>query len=317
MRILVTGGAGFIGSHLIDRLMTNGHEVICLDNFYTGYKRNIVRWLGHPYFDLICHDITEPIHLEVDQIYHLACSASPMHHQYNPVKTIKTNLLGTLNMLELAKHSVARFLLASAAEVYGQSQIHPQREDDWGNVNPIGIRSCYDEGKRVAETLAFDYHRQYDIDICVARIFNTYGPRMLENDGRVVSNFIVQALRNEPLTVYGNGSQTRSFCYVADLVNGLLKLMNSSHTGPMNLGHSGECTILDVAKMVQRIANPSIRLVFNPRSQDDPECRRPDIARVGICLNWQPVVSLEEGLELTINNFRSRIGDCRLVRLAS
>jgi UDP-glucuronate decarboxylase len=238
MRILVTGGAGFIGSHLIDRLMTDGHEVICLDNFYTGHKRNILKWLDHPYFELIRHDITEPIRLEADQVYHLACPASPVHYQYNPVKTIKTNVMGTLNMLGLAKRVKARFLLASTSEVYGDPEVHPQSEDYRGNVNPIGPRSCYDEGKRVAETLAFDYHWQNDVEIRVARIFNTYGSRMLENDGRVVSNLVVQTLKGEPLTVYGDGSQTRSFCYVSDLVEGLMRLMNGEHTGPINLGES-------------------------------------------------------------------------------
>ena len=226
MRVLVTGGAGFLGSHLIDRLMAQGHEVICLDNFYTGHKRNILKWIGHPYFELIRHDITEPIRLEVDQIYHLACPASPVHYQYNPVKTIKVNVMGTLNMLGLAKRVKARFLLASTSEVYGDPDVHPQVEEYRGNVNCIGLRSCYDEGKRVAETLAFDYHRQNNVDIRVMRIFNTYGPRMLENDGRVVSNFIVQALKGIPLTVYGDGSQTRSFCYASDLIEGMIRLMN-------------------------------------------------------------------------------------------
>jgi UDP-glucuronate decarboxylase len=251
MRILVTGGAGFIGSHLIDRLMTEGNEVICLDNFYTGHKRNILKWIDHPYFECIRHDVTEPIRLEVDQIYHLACPASPVHYQYNPVKTIKTNVIGTLNMLGLAKRVKARFLLASTSEVYGDPEVHPQPEEYRGNVNTIGIRSCYDEGKRVAETLAFDYHRQNNVDIRVARIFNTYGPRMLENDGRVVSNFVVQALQGIPLTVYGTGSQTRSFCYVSDLVDGLIRLMNGDYIGPVNLGNPDEYTILELAQAVQ------------------------------------------------------------------
>jgi UDP-glucuronate decarboxylase len=279
MRILVTGGAGFIGSHLIDRLMTEGHEVICLDNFYTGRKQNVMKWAGHPYFELIRHDITEPIRLEVDQIYHLACPASPVHYQYNPVKTIKTNVIGTMHMLGLAKRVKARFLLASTSEVYGDPEIHPQAEEYWGNVNPIGIRSCYDEGKRVAETLSFDYHRQNDVDIRVARIFNTYGPRMLENDGRVVSNFVVQALKGIPLTIYGTGSQTRSFCYVSDLVDGLIRLMNGAHSGPINLGNPDEYTILQLAQTIQEMVicdlNPCPRMTpvaAVPISRKPPSC---------------------------------------------
>ncbi len=307
MRILVTGGAGFIGSHLIDRLMTEGHEVICLDNFYTGRKQNILRWMDHPYFDCIRHDVTEPIRLEVDQIYHLACPASPVHYQYNPVKTIKTNIIGTLNMLGLAKRLKARFLLASTSEVYGDPQVHPQPEDYWGNVNTIGIRSCYDEGKRVAETLAFDYHRQNNVDIRVARIFNTYGPRMLENDGRVVSNFVVQALQGIPLTVYGDGSQTRSFCYVSDLVDGLIRLMNSDYLGPVNLGNPDEYTILDLAQAVQTMVNPDTDLVYKPLPQDDPQRRKPDITKAKTLLNWSPTVPLQDGLTRTIEDFRQRM----------
>jgi UDP-glucuronate decarboxylase len=307
MRILVTGGAGFLGSHLIDRLMEQGHEVLCLDNFYTGHKRNILQWIQHPYFELIHHDITEPIRLEVDQIYHLACPASPVHYQYNPVKTIKTNVLGTMNMLGLAKRVKARFFLASTSEVYGDPEIHPQTEEYRGNVNPIGIRSCYDEGKRVAETLAFDYHRQNDVEIRVVRIFNTYGPRMLENDGRVVSNFIVQALRNQPLTVYGDGSQTRSFCYASDLVEGFIRLMNSDYTGPVNLGNPGEYTILELAEAVQRMINPETPIQFKPLPQDDPRRRKPDITRAKTYLNWEPTVPLSEGLALTIKDFRRRL----------
>ncbi|WP_448604748.1 UDP-glucuronic acid decarboxylase family protein [Thermoleptolyngbya sp.] len=309
MRILVTGGAGFIGSHLIDRLMTEGHEVICLDNFYTGDKRNILRWIDSPFFELIRHDITEPIRLEVDQIYHLACPASPVHYQYNPVKTIKTNVMGTLNMLGLAKRIKARFLLASTSEVYGDPEIHPQVEEYRGNVNPIGIRSCYDEGKRVAETLAFDYHRQNDVEIRVARIFNTYGPRMLENDGRVVSNLVVQALQGKPLTVYGDGSQTRSFCYVSDLVDGLIRLMNGDFMGPVNLGNPEEYTILQLAQTVQSMINPDVALKFEPLPQDDPRRRQPDITRAKTHLGWQPTVPLSEGLRLTIEDFRTRLGD--------
>jgi UDP-glucuronate decarboxylase len=307
MRILVTGGAGFIGSHLIDRLMTAGHDVICLDNFYTGHKRNLLRWLDHPYFELIRHDITEPIRLEVDQIYHLACPASPVHYQYNPVKTIKTNVMGTLNMLGLAKRVKARFLLASTSEVYGDPQVHPQSEDYWGNVNTIGIRSCYDEGKRVAETLTFDYHRQNNVDIRVARIFNTYGPRMLENDGRVVSNFVVQALRGVPLTVYGDGSQTRSFCYVSDLVDGLIRLMNGDYIGPVNLGNPDEYTILQLAQTIQTMINPDVDLVYKPLPQDDPQRRKPDISRAQNFLRWNPTIPLQEGLALTIDDFRLRL----------
>ena len=307
MRILVTGGAGFIGSHLIDRLMADGHEVICLDNFYTGHKRNILKWLDHPYFELIRHDITEPIRLEADQVYHLACPASPVHYQYNPVKTIKTNVLGTLNMLGLAKRVKARFLLASTSEVYGDPEVHPQSEDYRGNVNPIGPRSCYDEGKRVAETLAFDYHRQNDVEIRVARIFNTYGSRMLENDGRVVSNFVVQSLKGQPLTVYGQGSQTRSFCYVSDLVEGLMRLMNSDHTGPINLGNPDEYTILQLAQAVQKMVNPDAEIIFKPLPQDDPQRRRPNITKAKTLLGWEPTIPLQEGLKLTIEDFRSRV----------
>jgi UDP-glucuronate decarboxylase len=307
MRILVTGGAGFIGSHLIDRLMTEGHEVICLDNFYTGHRRNLLHWLNHPYFELIRHDVTEPIRLEVDQIYHLACPASPVHYQYNPVKTIKTNVLGTLNMLGLAKRVKARFLLTSTSEVYGDPEVHPQTEEYRGNVNPIGIRSCYDEGKRVAETLAFDYHRQNNVDIRVARIFNTYGPRMLENDGRVVSNFVVQALQGNPLTLYGSGSQTRSFCYVSDLVDGLMRLMNGDYIGPVNLGNPDEYTILELAQAVQSMVNPDAELIYKPLPQDDPQRRKPDITKAKTFLNWSPTVPLQEGLKLTISDFSDRM----------
>jgi UDP-glucuronate decarboxylase len=309
MRILVTGGAGFIGSHLIDRLMEQGHDVLCLDNFYTGDKRNISRWFNNPNFELIRHDVTEPIRLEVDQVYHLACPASPVHYQYNPVKTIKTNVMGTLNMLGLAKRVKARFLLASTSEVYGDPEIHPQTEDYRGNVNPIGIRSCYDEGKRVAETLAFDYHRQNDVDIRVVRIFNTYGPRMLENDGRVVSNFIVQALKGQPLTVYGDGSQTRSFCYVSDLVEGLIRLMNGEFIGPVNLGNPDEYTILQLAQAVKQLVNPDVAIDFKPLPQDDPRRRKPDITRAHTHLNWHPTVPLQEGLQRTIEDFRIRIDE--------
>ncbi|MEM9136419.1 MAG: UDP-glucuronic acid decarboxylase family protein [Cyanobacteria bacterium P01_F01_bin.42] len=307
MRILVTGGAGFIGSHLIDRLMAERHDVICLDNFYTGRKQNIQHWLNKPNFEVIRHDVTEPIRLEVDQIYHLACPASPVHYQSNPVKTIKTNVMGTLYMLGLAKRVNARFLLASTSEVYGDPEVHPQPETYRGNVNPIGIRSCYDEGKRVAETLAFDYHRQNNVDIRVARIFNTYGPRMLESDGRVVSNFIFQALRGNPLTVYGDGEQTRSFCYVSDLVEGLIRLMNGDTTGPVNLGNPQEYTVLELAKKVQETINPEADIQFKPLPSDDPMRRRPDITRAKDYLSWTPDVPLSIGLEKTIADFRQRL----------
>ena len=308
MRILVTGGAGFLGSHLIDRLMEQGHEVICLDNYFTGSKRNIFKWIGHPYFEMVRHDITEPIRLEVDQIYHLACPASPVHYQYNPVKTIKTNVMGTLNMLGLAKRVKARFFLASTSEIYGDPDVHPQVEEYRGNVNTIGIRSCYDEGKRVAETLAFDYHRQNGVDVRVARIFNTYGPRMQQNDGRVVSNFIVQALKGIPLTVYGDGSQTRSFCYVSDLIEGFIRLMNNEeHIGPMNLGNPGEYTILQLAQAIQAKIDPDVPIQFEPLPKDDPRRRQPDITKAKTWLGWEPTVALDEGLKLTIEDFRERL----------
>ncbi len=307
MRILVTGGAGFIGSHLIDRLMHQGHEVICLDNFYTGDKRNIQQWLGHFNFELIRHDIVDPIKLEVDQVYHLACPASPVHYQANPIKTIKTNVLGTINMLGLAKRVKARFLLASTSEVYGDPLVHPQSEEYWGNVNCTGIRANYDEGKRVAETLTFDYFRQHNLPIRVARIFNTYGERMQENDGRVVSNFIAQSLRGKSLTVYGDGSQTRSFCHVSDLVEGLMRLMNSECTEPVNLGNPGEYTILQLATIIQKMVDPTSEVIFNPLPLDDPRRRQPDIARAMKWLDWQPTVPLAEGLTRTIADFRSRI----------
>lgn len=307
MRILVTGGAGFIGSHLIDRLMEADHEVICLDNFYTGRKQNVLKWFNHPKFEIIRHDVTEPIRLEVDQIYHLACPASPIHYQYNPVKTIKTNVMGTLIMLGLAKRIKARFLLASTSEVYGDPEVHPQTEEYRGNVNPIGIRSCYDEGKRVAETLSFDYYRQNNVDIRVARIFNTYGPRMLEQDGRVVSNFVVQALKGIPLTVYGSGQQTRSFCYVSDLVEGLIRLMNGNCIGPVNLGNPEEYTVLELAQTIQAMLNPDASIEYKPLPADDPQQRQPDITRARTELGWQPTISLKEGLARTIEDFRARL----------
>jgi UDP-glucuronate decarboxylase len=307
MRILVTGGAGFIGSHLLDRLMKEQHDVICLDNFYTGTKSNINKWYGNPNFELIRHDITEPIRLEVDQIYHLACPASPVHYQYNPIKTNKVSYLGTSNMLGLAKRVKARFLMASTSEVYGDPDAHPQPEEYHGNVNPIGIRSCYDEGKRISETLSFDYHRQHNVEIRVARIFNTYGPRMLENDGRVVSNFIAQSLKGKPLTVYGDGSQTRSFCYVTDQVDGLIKLMNGDHMGPINIGNPEEYTILQLAENIRDRINPGQEIIFQPLPQDDPKQRKPDITKAKTLLNWQPTISLETGLTETIAEFRQRL----------
>ena len=307
-RHLVTGGAGFVGSHLVDRLMERGDEVICLDNYFTGRKDNIRHWIGHPNFELIRHDVTEPIKLEVDRIWHLACPASPVHYQFNPIKTAKTSFLGTYNMLGLARRVGARLLLASTSEVYGDPEVHPQPENYRGSVNTIGIRSCYDEGKRIAETLCFDYQRMHGVEVRVARIFNTYGPRMLENDGRVVSNFIVQALRGVPLTLYGQGKQTRSFCYVDDLVQGFLQLMEGDHTGPINLGNPGEFTIRQLAELVRERINPSLEFVFEPLPQDDPLQRQPVIALAEQELGWQPTIPLADGLERTIADFRKRLG---------
>jgi len=309
-RILVTGGCGFIGSHLIDRLMADeSNEVICVDNLFSGTKSNIRQWLGHPRFDFIRHDVTLPLVIEVDQIYHLACPASPVFYQNNGIKTIKTNFFGTLNMLGLAKRTGARFLLSSTSEVYGDPNEHPQREEYWGHVNPIGIRSCYDEGKRVAESLAFEYHRQNKVDIRVARIFNTYGPRMLENDGRVVSNFIVQALTGTPLTVYGEGDQTRSFCYVSDLVSGLIALMNGDYIGPVNLGNPVEYTVKQLAETIQRMVNPDVAIAHKPIPSDDPRKRKPDITKAKDNLKWEPHVPLEEGLKFTIQDFTKRLAN--------
>ena len=310
---LVTGGAGFLGSHLIDRLMEAGDEVICLDNYFTGRKSNIERWIGHPRFELIRHDVTEPIKLEVDRIWHLACPASPIHYQFNPVKTAKTSFLGTYNMLGLARRVGARLLLASTSEVYGDPEVHPQPESYWGSVNPIGVRSCYDEGKRIAETLCFDYPRMNGVEVRVARIFNTYGPRMLLDDGRVVSNFIVQALRGEALTLYGDGRQTRSFCYVSDLVEGLIRLMNCESSGPINLGNPHEFTIREVAELVRIQINPNLQFVEKPLPEDDPQQRQPEIDLALQQLDWQPTVSLEQGLAPTIDSFRNLLqdADCR------
>lgn len=305
-RILITGGAGFIGSHLCERLLEEGNEVICVDNFFTGSKDNIKHLFKNPYFKLLRHDITFPLYVEVDEIYNLACPASPIHYQFDPVQTTKTSVLGAINMLELAKRLKIRILQASTSEVYGDPMVHPQKEDYWGNVNPIGPRACYDEGKRCAETLFFDYHRQHNLDIKVVRIFNTYGPRMLPNDGRVVSNFIVQALKGEDITVYGNGSQTRSFCYIDDMVEGIIKMMKSEKgfTGPVNLGNPQEFTILELAEKILKLTKSKSKIVFKPLPQDDPKQRRPDITLAKTKLNWQPKVPLEEGLIKTIEWFR-------------
>ena len=308
MRILVTGGAGFLGSHLCDRLLADGQEVLCLDNFFTGRKKNIIHLLENTSFELVRHDLVLPILLEVDRIYHLACPASPIHYQYNPVKTIKTNILGTLNMLGIAKRTKARILLASTSEVYGDPAVHPQKEEYWGNVNPIGIRSCYDEGKRAAETLMMDYHRQSRVDVKIVRIFNTYGPRMLADDGRVVSNFIVQALQGRDITVYGDGSQTRSFCYVDDLIDGMIRMMGSEDfTGPVNLGNPEEYTILDLAKKIIAKTGSRSKIIHRPLPADDPTQRRPDITLAGGKLGWNPGVSVDEGLGRTIEHFKAEL----------
>jgi UDP-glucuronate decarboxylase len=320
-KILVTGGAGFIGSHLCDRLVRDGHEVLCLDNYFTGDKVNITHLMNHPRFELIRHDVTEPILLEVDWIFNLACPASPIHYQYNPVKTIKVNVLGALNMLGLAKRVKARILQASTSEVYGDPDVHPQEEEYWGNVNPIGKRSCYDEGKRVAETLFFDYLRQNEVAIKVVRIFNTYGPRMRPDDGRVVSNFIVQALNNEPITIYGNGTQTRSFCYIDDMIEGMIRMMDyetqkharehyytkqylSGFPGPVNLGNPYEVSILSIARRVIEMSGSKSEIVFHPLPEDDPKRRCPNITKAKTFLEWEPLVSLDKGLQKTIEYFR-------------
>ena len=307
MRNLVTGGAGFLGSHLIDRLMQNDQEVICLDNYFTGKKSNIRHWIGNKNFELIRHDVTNPIQLEIDRIWHLACPASPVHYQSNPIKTAKTSFLGTYNMLGLARRVGARILLASTSEVYGDPEIHPQHEEYKGSVNPIGIRSCYDEGKRIAESLCFDYQRMHKTEIRVARIFNTYGPRMVPDDGRVVSNFIVQALSNNPITIYGDGSQTRSFCYVDDLIDGLISLMNSIECGPINIGNPNEFTIKELADIVINRLNSKSKLTYLPLPQDDPLQRKPFIEKAKTKLNWDPKINLESGLEKTIKYFKEMI----------
>nr|XP_017229910.1 PREDICTED: UDP-glucuronic acid decarboxylase 2 [Daucus carota subsp. sativus] len=306
-RIVVTGGAGFVGSHLVDRLMARGDSVIVVDNFFTGRKENVMHHFGNPRFEMIRHDVVEPLLLEVDQIYHLACPASPVHYKFNPVKTIKTNVVGTLNMLGLAKRIGARFLLTSTSEVYGDPLQHPQVETYWGNVNPIGVRSCYDEGKRTAETLTMDYHRGAEVEVRIARIFNTYGPRMCIDDGRVVSNFVAQALRKEPLTVYGDGKQTRSFQYVSDLVEGLMRLMEGEHVGPFNLGNPGEFTMLELAQVVQETIDPNAKIEFKPNTEDDPHKRKPDITKAKDLLGWEPKVALRKGLPLMVSDFRQRI----------
>ena len=304
-KILVTGGAGFVGSHLCEKLYNLGHTVICVDNFYTGRRENIAHLIGEPRFEILCHDICFPLSLSVDEIYNLACPASPVHYQNAPIQTIKTSVSGALHLLELAKRLGIKILQASTSEVYGDPQIHPQPEDYWGNVNPIGIRACYDEGKRCAETLFFDYNRQYGVPIKVARIFNTYGPLMNPNDGRVVSNFIVQALQKSPLTIYGKGTQTRSFCYVSDLVDGLIKLMESDSLciGPINLGNPIEFTILDLAKEILEITGSTSEIIFQPLPSDDPKQRRPDISKAKKMLGWEPVIPLKEGLKQTTTYF--------------
>lgn len=306
-RILVTGGAGFLGSHLCDALIKEGQEVICLDNFFTGSKANVQHLLPDPGFEILRHDVTFPLYIEVDQIYNLACPASPIHYQHDPVQTTKTSVHGAINMLGLAKRLKAKILQASTSEVYGDPKIHPQLETYWGNVNPIGIRSCYDEGKRCAETLFFDYHRQHKLRIKVARIFNTYGPRMHPNDGRVISNFIVQALHGKPLTVYGDGKQTRSFCYVDDMIDAFIRFMNSPDhiTGPMNLGNPGEYTILELAERIIQLANSKSEIVSKPLPQDDPVQRQPDIALAREILHWEPKIGLEDGLQRTIAYFNN------------
>ena len=308
MRILVTGGAGFLGSHLCVRLLKDGHEVVCMDNYFTGSKRNIAHLQNNPNFEFVRHDVIDPFKFEVDQIYNLACPASPPHYQYNPIKTIKTSVMGSINCLGLAKRLKARVFQASTSEVYGDPQVHPQPESYWGNVNPIGKRSCYDEGKRCAETLFFDYHRENKVDIRVVRIFNTYGPRMHEADGRVVSNFIIQALRGQNITVYGKGSQTRSFCYVSDLIDGFVKFMDQTKiVGPMNLGNPGEFTMLELAELTLKLVGGKSKIVFKPLPADDPKQRKPDVTLAKKTINWKPRIQLEEGLGLTIDYFRSQI----------
>ncbi len=313
-RILIAGGAGFLGSHLASRLLDEGHEVLCLDNFYTGKKANILRLLDHPHFELIHHDICYPLHLEVSEIYNLACPASPLHYQKDPIQTAKTSFLGSLNLLGLAKRLKCKIFQASTSEVYGDPMVHPQKEEYWGHVNPIGIRSCYDEGKRCAEALFFDYHRFHNVPIKIGRIFNTYGPKMHPNDGRVVSNFIVQALQNKPLTVYGTGQQTRSFCYVDDLIEVIIRMMESpeSVTGPINIGNPGELKVIDLAKQIIELTNSKSPIQYIPLPSDDPKQRKPDITYAKQVLGWQPKVSLEDGLKETIAYFRETLNEAVL-----
>ena len=309
-RILVTGGSGFLGSHLCERLLSDGHEVVCLDNFFTGTRVNVEHLLDNHRFELMRHDVTDPLTMEVDEIFHLACPASPIHYQRNPVRTIRTAVEGTLNMLDLAREAKARILIASTSEIYGDPAVHPQQEGYWGNVNPIGPRACYDEGKRCAEALAVSYARQYAVEVRIARIFNTYGPRMHENDGRVVSNFAVQALRNEPITIYGEGEQTRSFCYATDLIEGFVRLMASPHgADPVNLGNPRETTVRELAELIRRLAGSKSELIKNPLPKDDPTRRKPDISRAQELLGgWAPAVPLEKGLAATIDDFKRRLG---------
>lgn len=308
-RILVTGGAGFIGSHLCERLLNEGHDVVCLDNFYTGTKKNVAHLLPNPFFELVRHDVTTPYYAEVDEIYNLACPASPIHYQYNPIKTIKTSVMGAINMLGLAKRIKAKILQASTSEVYGDPQIHPQIESYWGHVNPVGIRSCYDEGKRCAETLFMDYHNQNKVRIKIIRIFNTYGPRMLPNDGRVVSNFIVQALKGEDISIYGDGTQSRSFQYIDDLIEAMIRMMNTPENfiGPVNIGNPGEFSILELADKIIRLTGSASKINFNPLPSDDPLQRQPDIHLAIKALNWEPHINLEEGLVRTIDYFKSAL----------
>ena len=306
-RILVTGGAGFLGSHLCERLLSEGNDVICLDNYFTGQKQNVVHLIGHPYFELVRHDVTMPYYAEVDEIYNLACPASPIHYQYNPIKTVKTSVMGAINMLGLAKRIRAKVLQASTSEVYGDPEIHPQHEEYWGNVNPIGDRACYDEGKRAAETLFVNYHKQNGVRIKIIRIFNTYGPRMHPNDGRVVSNFIMQALQNKEITIYGNGQQTRSFCYVDDMVTGMINMMDTDDkiTGPINIGNPEEFTIHQLAETVIRMTGSKSKIVYHPLPSDDPLQRKPDISKARQLFGWEPKIKLEEGLMKTIEYFRN------------
>jgi len=310
-RTLVTGGAGFLGSHLCERLLRSGNEVICVDNYYTGSRENILHLLSHPNFEVLRHDICHPLYVEVDEIYNFACPASPLHYQSDPIQTIKTSVLGAINLLGLAKRLKCKIFQASTSEIYGDPQVHPQKEDYWGNVNPIGFRSCYDEGKRCAETLFFDYHRTHKIPIKLGRIFNTYGPRMHPNDGRVVSNLIVQALAGQPLTIYGDGMQTRSFCYVDDLIEVIIRFMNSPDTvcGPINIGNPVEFRVIDLAKEVLRITGSSSQILFAPLPSDDPKQRKPDISKAKQLLDWEPKVSLQEGLQATIDYFQSKCGE--------